>query len=161
VVDLGGKLPFEDESFDTILLTDVLEHLAEPVAALGEAARILRLGGKLIIGVPFFYWVHEAPHDYHRYTEFAMQRMCQLSGLGVVDLQAYGGLPEILCDLTAKAFELLPRPLPLILRPIHTAVSLLDYTWLARKLSERSKRVFPLGYMVVAQKLAPSVGLVG
>jgi SAM-dependent methyltransferase len=155
VVDLGGNLPFEDGSFDTILLTDVLEHLAEPARAICEAARILRLGGKLIIGVPFFYWVHEAPHDYHRYTEFALQRMCQLSSLSVVELQAYGGLPEILCDLIAKALESLPRPLPVILRPLHIAASLLDATWFAKKLSERSKRVFPLGYVVVAEKLPP------
>lgn len=57
VVDLGGRLPFDDRSFDTILLTDVLEHLAEPARAMSEAARILRPGEKLIIGVPFFYWV--------------------------------------------------------------------------------------------------------
>lgn len=152
VVDLGGKLPFEDESFDTILFTDVLEHLAEPAAAMREAARILRAGGKLIIGVPFFYWIHEEPYDYHRYTEFAIRRMCRLSGLDIVDLQAYGGLPEILCDLAAKAIERLPRPLPFMLRPVHTAVSLLDSTWLARKISARSKSSFPLGYMAIAQK---------
>jgi len=154
VVDLGGMLPFEDQHFDTILLTDVLEHLAEPVTAIGEAARILRPGGKLIIGVPFFYWIHEAPHDYHRYTEFAMRRMCRLSGLSVVDLRAYGGLPEILCDITAKTLEHLPRPMPVILRPIHTVLSLLTYSAPVRKLSERSKQHFPLGYLLVAQKLA-------
>jgi SAM-dependent methyltransferase len=86
-VDLGGKLPFEDGSFDTILVTDVLEHLAEPAGAMCETAGILRLGGKLIIGVRFFYWIHEEPHDYHWYTEFALQRMCQLSGLSIVELQ--------------------------------------------------------------------------
>ena len=150
--DLGGKLPFENGSFDTVLLTDVLEHLAEPVAAIGEAARILRSGGKIIIGVPFFYWIHEEPHDYHRYTEFALRRMCQLSGLCVVELQAYGGLPEIFCDLTAKALERLPRPLAVMLRPIHSSFSRIDATWPARKMSERSKRAFPLGYLLVAQK---------
>jgi SAM-dependent methyltransferase len=155
VVDLGGKLPFEDGSFDTILLTDVLEHLAEPARAMCEAARILRLDGKLIIGVPFFYWVHEEPHDYHRYTEFALQRMCRLSGLTVVELQAYGGLPEILCDLTAKGLECLPRPLPALLRPLHVAAALLDATWPIRKLSEHSKPSFPLGYVLVAEKRPP------
>ncbi len=115
-VDLGGKQPFENGSFDAILLTDVLEHLAEPAVALCEAGRILRLGGKLIIGVPFFYWIHEEQHDYYRYAEFALQRMCRLSGLSVVELQAYGGLPEILCDLLAKGIEDLPRPLATLLR---------------------------------------------
>ena len=55
----------------------------------------MRPGGKLIFGVPFFYWIHEGSHDYHRYTEFALGRMCRMTGVNVIDLQAYGGLPEI------------------------------------------------------------------
>ncbi len=152
VVDLGGKLPFDDASFDTILLTDVLEHLADPAGAMREATRILRSGGKVIIGVPFFYWIHEEPHDYHRYTEFALQRIVQTSGLSVVELDIYGGLPEILFDITAKGLEYLPGPLPTLFRPFHTAASLLQATWPVRKFSERSKPSFPLGYVVVAEK---------
>lgn len=153
-VDLGSTLPFEDESFDTVLLTDVLEHLLEPQKAMGEVGRILRFGGKAIIGVPFFYWIHEEPHDYHRYTEFSLRRMCQLSGLSVAEFQRYGGLPEILCDLTSKGLEYLPRPLPALFRPFHTFMLLLDGTWPVRKLSERSIHSFPLGYVVVAEKRA-------
>ena len=67
----------------------------------------------------------------------------------------YGGLPEILCDLTAKTIEHLPRPLNALLRPFHIAASLLDSTSLVQALSERSKRAFPLGYVVVAEKLLP------
>jgi SAM-dependent methyltransferase len=151
-LDLGGKLPFQDGSFDTVLLTDVLEHLPEPQDAMGEVGRILRWGGKLIIGVPFFYWIHEQPHDYHRYTEFALRRMCHLSGLSVVELEAYGGLPEVLCDLTSKGLEELPRPLPALLRPFHTAASLLAAAWPVCQLAGWSKLSFPLGYVVVAEK---------
>ena len=81
MVDLTGALPFERGSFDTVLLTDVLEHIPEPTNLICEIARILRPGGKLILGVPFFYWLHEVPHDYYRYTEFALRRFCELSGL--------------------------------------------------------------------------------
>jgi SAM-dependent methyltransferase len=84
MVDLTGALPFESASFDTVLLTDVLEHIPEPLNLMCEIARILRPGGKLILGVPFLYWLHEAPHDYYRYSEFALRRFCQLSGLHIV-----------------------------------------------------------------------------
>src|ERR1700730_3764704 len=137
IVDLTGALPFESDSFDTVLLTDVLEHIPEPMNLMCEIARILRPGGKLILGVPFLYWLHEIPHDYYRYTEFALRRFCQLSGLSVVALVPYGGLPEVLLDLISKGLNFLPRPLAASLRPIHAIASLLCKTKPVRKLSEQ------------------------
>ena len=103
LVDLTEPLPFESCSFDTILMTDVLEHIPEPMKLMRETARILRPGGKLLLSVPFFYWLHEVPHDYFRYTEFALRRFCELSELRVVEVVPYGGLPEVLLDLSSKA----------------------------------------------------------
>jgi SAM-dependent methyltransferase len=153
VVDLTRALPFESASFDTALLTDVFEHIPEPMNLMCEIARILRPGGKLILGVPFLYWLHEVPHDYYRYTEFALRRFCQLSGLHVVELVPYGGLPEVLLDLVSKGLNFLPRPLAASLRPLHTLASLLCKTKSVRKLSERSKSFFPLGYVLSAEKM--------
>jgi SAM-dependent methyltransferase len=154
-VDLNGNLPFDDGSFDTILLTDVLEHVTDPMRLMYEIARLLRLNGKLIVGVPFFYWLHEEPHDYYRYTEYALRRFCQLSRLKIVDLEPYGGLPDILLDLTSKGVGLLPRSLAAFVRPLHTSVSLLSRTRLFKKLSKLSQSTFPLGYVLVAQKQGP------
>jgi len=152
--DIGDKVPYEDECVDTVLVTDVLEHIAEPLTTMRESARVLRRNGKVIIGVPFYYWIHEGPHDYYRYTEFALRRFCKLSGLEVVQLEAYGGIPEVLADLTAKTVEYFPRPLRVMLRAVHPAFALLNRTSFARRLSERTKGLFPLGYIVVAQKLS-------
>ena len=152
-VDLTGTLPFEIGSFDTVLLTDVLEHIPEPISLMGEIARILRPSGKLILGVPFFYWLHEVPHDYYRYTEFALRRFCELSGLRVIEIVPYGGLPEILLDLSSKGLNFLPRPVATILRPLHTTASLLGKTKPLRKLSERTRPSFPLGYVLCAEKM--------
>ncbi len=38
----GSRLPFEDDSFDTAVLVDVLEHVPEPAVLLGEALRLVR-----------------------------------------------------------------------------------------------------------------------
>jgi 2-polyprenyl-3-methyl-5-hydroxy-6-metoxy-1,4-benzoquinol methylase len=43
------SLPFEDESFDLVLCTQVLEHLLSPAEGVRELARVLRPGGKLIL----------------------------------------------------------------------------------------------------------------
>jgi 2-polyprenyl-3-methyl-5-hydroxy-6-metoxy-1,4-benzoquinol methylase len=42
-------LPFEDESFDVVLCTQVIEHLLAPSAGVRELARVLRPGGTLIL----------------------------------------------------------------------------------------------------------------
>jgi len=47
-------LPFDDESFEVITISDVLEHVIDPVALLKDARRLLTSGGKLIISVPNF-----------------------------------------------------------------------------------------------------------
>lgn len=45
-------LPYEEASFDTIVLGDVVEHLINPVAALHKLLRVLKPGGQMYITVP-------------------------------------------------------------------------------------------------------------
>jgi len=46
------SLPFADASFDTVLLSEVIEHLDTPAKALSEIHRVLRPGGRAIIIFP-------------------------------------------------------------------------------------------------------------
>jgi SAM-dependent methyltransferase len=147
VCDLDEPLPFPDASFDTILCTDVLEHLRRPDAAVAEVARLLRSGGKLIVGVPFLYWIHEDPHDYHRYTEYKLRAWCAEHRLDVIALEPYGGAPEVLLDMTAKALGRSPWLSALHLR----AGRAVSRTRAWRRLSRASARRFPLGYCLVAE----------
>jgi Methylase involved in ubiquinone/menaquinone biosynthesis len=57
-------MPVDDASFDAVLCTEVLEHVADPVAAVREMARVLRPGGKIIITAPFCSLTHFAPYHY-------------------------------------------------------------------------------------------------
>ncbi|MCI4362933.1 MAG: class I SAM-dependent methyltransferase [Thermoplasmata archaeon] len=54
VVGNAARTPFRDGSFDLILASHVLEHLHDPIAALREYDRLLRPGGRLVVGVPNF-----------------------------------------------------------------------------------------------------------
>ena len=48
----GTELPFADESFDAVVMSQVLEHLPDPEATLDEVRRILRPGGSLLVMLP-------------------------------------------------------------------------------------------------------------
>jgi SAM-dependent methyltransferase len=45
-------LPFEDGSFDTVIASEVLEHIPDDALAIGEIARVVRPGGRLAVTVP-------------------------------------------------------------------------------------------------------------
>ncbi|HSK98162.1 MAG TPA: class I SAM-dependent methyltransferase, partial [Euzebyales bacterium] len=63
----AAALPFADDSFDTVLLGEILEHLDKPEAVLDEVARVLAPGGVVAITVPFGL----SPHHDHRDTFYA------------------------------------------------------------------------------------------
>ncbi len=46
------ELPYPDESFDTVIMNDAMEHVAEPEAVLKEILRVLTKGGKLYVNFP-------------------------------------------------------------------------------------------------------------
>lgn len=66
------NIPINDESFDTILCTAVLEHLEEPDKAIEEANRVLKRSGYALYTVPLFWHLHEEPRDFYRYTKYGL-----------------------------------------------------------------------------------------
>lgn len=89
--DLTKPLPFEDCSADTITSFQVIEHLAEPQAFLNECFRIVRPLGQLFVTVPFMWHVHEAPHDYFRYTRHGLEYLLTKAGFSVVSIEENTG----------------------------------------------------------------------
>lgn len=153
--DLTKRLPFQEEEFDTIILSDVLEHLPQPEQLWKEMARVLSIHGRIILNVPFYYCIHEQPHDYHRYTEFMLRRYVEDSGLRLLQLNSLGGVPEIAADLFSKY----------VTRKLGKGRSLAALAqWLAevfiktkmgKRASATSRDRFPFGYFLVAEKPGP------
>jgi SAM-dependent methyltransferase len=77
--DLANRLPFEDETFDTVVSFQVLDDLREPLFFLQECFRILKSGGCLFMTTPFMWKIHEAPHDYYRFTKYGLEYLLQKS----------------------------------------------------------------------------------
>lgn len=92
--DVGGdalRLPFPAETFETVLMIQVLEHLPDPLGAMGEIRRVLKRGGRVILTAPQYWRVHEEPHDYYRFTRFGLIHLAQQNGLRVLQVKAQGG----------------------------------------------------------------------
>jgi SAM-dependent methyltransferase len=153
--DLAQRLPFENGTFETVVLSDVLEHVPEPEALWKEMGRILVGGGRVLLNVPFYYWLHETPHDYYRYTEYALRRFATLGGFKVLVLEPLGGVPEVLADIVGKVFV---ERVPLVGKPFASLLQSITRgfirTRLGRKVSEATSHQFPLGYFLVAEKTA-------
>lgn len=150
--DLTEILPFSDEEFDTIILSDVLEHMPQPEYLWQELSRILSMDGKIIMNVPFYYWVHEQPYDYYRYTEFALRRFVEGSELRLLQLDSVGGVPEILADIFAKNMLRLPKIGGLLAMFTQWLTGRFIRTKLGGRVSDATKDSFPLGYFLIAEK---------
>jgi len=143
--DLAEPLALPDACVDTVLLTDVLEHMREPDRLIGEIRRILRPGGRAIIGVPFLYWLHEEPHDHHRFTIHKLRDFAAAHDFEMVEERVYAGGLDVVRDMLTKTVHS-PR-LPLAGWAMH-ALTGLAFAPLV-PLSRRMRDVMPMGYLVV------------
>jgi SAM-dependent methyltransferase len=75
-------MPYEDDSMDAVVLTSVLGEIPDPAAALREIARVLRPGGRLVVGELF-------PPDPHFTTFGSLQVQCGDAGLRFEDRSGY------------------------------------------------------------------------
>lgn len=55
VVGDASNIPFDDASFDTIIMNDAMEHVDEPLKVLNECYRVLKPGGRLYVNFPPYY----------------------------------------------------------------------------------------------------------
>jgi SAM-dependent methyltransferase len=143
--DLVGDalaLPFKEESFDTVVCTQVLEHVPEPLTLLCEAGRVLRPGGRLVLTAPQYNGLHGEPRDFYRYTRYGLEHLARKAGFGIRSVEPIGGFLSLFAFITVLHFA------PLRIRPISGI-----WQWLAW----RFDRVFYrpkdcMGYLLVADR---------
>jgi SAM-dependent methyltransferase len=146
--DLNKEIDIPTGHVDTVICTDVLEHLHQPGAFFDELARVCRPGGTVILGVPYLYPIHEAPHDYCRHTEFSLRLLCEQSRLEVLELTPYGGGIQAVAVLFLKSIAGRSR----ILELLEPGVRRLSKLPPVRRFAERYAAELPLGYCLVARK---------
>ena len=91
-----AALPFANDTFDAALHIVTIEHLSEPACALAEIARTLAPHAPLLLVAPFEWEVHQAPHDYFRYTRYGLEYLLKKTGYEAIEVRATGGFFRLL-----------------------------------------------------------------
>ncbi|MDR3574523.1 MAG: class I SAM-dependent methyltransferase [Anaerolineaceae bacterium] len=92
VIGTSMSLPFMENCFDSLLCTEVLEHVPEPMAALREMARVAKTGGLLLLSAPLSEQLHEEPYDFYRYTCHGLIYLLNKTGWNVLNIKTRGGV---------------------------------------------------------------------
>jgi SAM-dependent methyltransferase len=146
VADLTA-LPFADGSFDACVNIVTLEHVREPAAALAEMARVLKPGGRLLLIVPHEWEVHQAPHDYFRYTRYGVAWLLQRAGFTAADIRPVGGWFRLTSRRLLNGLQFFPGPFIVVaaifLAPLALVLPLFDRL-------DRDRN-FTLGYVCTAR----------
>jgi SAM-dependent methyltransferase len=97
VVASDAVFPFEDDAFDVVFATQVVEHVENLPHTLGEIARVCRPGGVIVLSFPFLYNEHGTPYDFQRFTSHGAARLLPFK---VEVLEQQGGFGSTVAILT-------------------------------------------------------------
>ena len=69
----------ENDTYDCVFCSGVLEHIDNYHQGIAEITRILKVGGVLLLGLPFRQAIHMAPNDFWRFTEYGVRSLLSAS----------------------------------------------------------------------------------
>lgn len=155
IVADAQNIPLGDESFDSIISTQTLEHIPNPQKAIGEFYRLLKKRGYAVVSVPFFNESHEEPHDYWRFTKFSLEKIFSDAGFKIITMNQRGGFFSVLSQNIIRyminGLNLSKRKWGILLAPFLKIFGLF-MIFLDKIDSSESNRKFALGWVIVAQK---------
>ena len=101
----GKIIPFNDKEFDSILSTEVLEHVFNVEDILREFNRVLKINGHALITTPFMWEEHEMPYDFARYTTPALEYLYQKHGFEIIHNHKTGNQIEVIFQFAINYFK--------------------------------------------------------
>jgi SAM-dependent methyltransferase len=146
------RLPFRAGSFAAAIHLVTIEHVREPKQVLGEVARVLAPGGRILIAAPQDWEIHQAPHDYYRYTRYGLEYLLSEAGFDQIDVRPAGGYFRLMARRLANGLQFFSGgfrwiwfvPAALLLAPAALILPFLDFL-------DRDRN-FTLGYLCTARK---------
>jgi len=147
-------LPFKHEVFDSIVCTQVLEHLKNPFLAVSEFRRILKPQGIVLLTVPQVNELHEEPHDYYRYTRFGIIHLLETNHFEILSVDQRGGffstLAQQIIRYVIDRWDLYSSVKGRLLKPFISAFGrfMINFDKLDKSLANRKHAI---GWCVVAR----------
>lgn len=105
VITPSGPWPLVDGEFDTVVCTQVLEHVVSVEHVLAECRRVLRRDGTLLCTVPFLYNEHGSPFDFRRFSARATS-VFESAGFEVREVRRQGAVGSSVAVLLHNWLEL-------------------------------------------------------
>jgi SAM-dependent methyltransferase len=105
VLSSANKIPLESNSFDTVLSTQVVEHVEDHQGMVDEAYRLLKPEGYFILSGPMYWNLHEEPYDFFRFTKHGFKYILEKAGFEVCEIVPNGGAWATLGQIINHTFE--------------------------------------------------------
>ena len=156
IVASADSIPIESGSIDTILSSQMLEHVVNPQKCLDEMFRVLKVGGVCIITVPFFNEEHSEPIDYYRFTRFGIIYLCKNSGFKIEQFHQRGNfytcITQIIIRKLIDKYDIYNnKHLMRFFRPI-TKLATYSSIYLDQKFQSKVNNKFALGWCLLLSK---------
>src|ERR1700756_4660039 len=104
-----------------------------------------------------YYYLHEEPYHYYRYTKYALRRFAETTGFDIILIKELGGAPEVVVDIVSKSILRLGPLGEWTSVALQAACRGLVTSPLGTRISEKTARQFRLGYFMIAQRLGSFV----
>ena len=152
----AARIPVADGSFNTVIMTELLEYVESPQKVLSEAFRLLCPGGACLVSVPFMFPVHgDREFDRCRFTETVLGEYFKNAGFKIVSIDPMGSIFCVGYDMFHAAFSYASKkPQSLSCKICRKLLNIFQplCMWADEKLFKNLSRHITTGYFAVLQR---------